>query len=237
MKFLGIYVILSLVLLGCGKHTPDSQCDESKAQSVKLVPLVSRYMRAGHIDFVPFHSIPNLKKHTETEEQFMVPEGTVNVALNKAVMSSCDNPTIGELKMITDGAMTCKRGAQVQFTDVELESGIQHITIDLDGEYHVYAIRFWHCYPMNPVYFDIVVQISDDPNFTRNVKTLFNNDHDNSIGIGVGANKNYIELLSGKLVDAHGAKARYVRLYSNGNYANDFNHYAEVEVYGKPAIE
>jgi hypothetical protein len=26
-----------------------------------------------------------------------------------------------------------------------------------------------------------------------------------------------------------------VRLYSNGNTANDLNHYVEVEVFGKPA--
>ena len=30
-------------------------------------------------------------------------------------------------------------------------------------------------------------------------------------------------------------QARYVRLYSNGNTANDLNHYVEVEVFGKPA--
>jgi hypothetical protein len=37
----------------------------------------------------------------------------------------------------------------------------------------------------------------------------------------------------GKLIDAKGSSAQYVRLYSNGNTANDMNHYIEVEVYGK----
>jgi hypothetical protein len=36
-------------------------------------------------------------------------------------------------------------------------------------------------------------------------------------------------------VDAKGNKARYVRLSSNGNNANELNHYVEVEVFGRPA--
>ena len=39
----------------------------------------------------------------------------------------------------------------------------------------------------------------------------------------------------GKLVDAKGSRARYVRLYSKGNNANELNHYVEVEVFGRPA--
>ena len=46
---------------------------------------------------------------------------------------------------------------------------------------------------------------------------------------------NYVETAEGKLVDAKGAKARYVRLYSRGNNANELNHYVEVEVFGRPA--
>jgi hypothetical protein len=63
---------------------------------------------------------------------------------------------------------------------------------------------------------------------------VFNNDLDNSAGLGVGKDLHYIETNEGKLIDAKGVKARYVRLYSNGNSGNDLNHYIEVEVYGKP---
>ena len=38
-----------------------------------------------------------------------------------------------------------------------------------------------------------------------------------------------------KSVDAKGAVARYVRLYSKGSTADEQNHYVEVEVYGLPA--
>ena len=67
-----------------------------------------------------------------------------------------------------------------------------------------------------------------------NVHTLFNNDDDNSVGLGAGNDKHYVETSEGKLVDAKGLRARYVRLYSNGNFSNDLNHYTEVEVFGKP---
>jgi len=51
-----------------------------------------------------------------------------------------------------------------------------------------------------------------------------------------GKARHYTETNEGKLIDvlARGIKARYVRLYSNGNTSNDLNHYIEVEVYGKP---
>jgi len=75
--------------------------------------------------------------------------------------------------------------------------------------------------------------VADDADFNVNVRTLFNNDHDNSAGLGIGKDKEYIETYMGKLVDAKGVKARYIRLYSNGSTGSDMNHYIEVEVFGK----
>ena len=94
----------------------------------------------------------------------------------------------------------------------------------------------WHFHKQARVYFDAVVQVADDPDFITNVTTLFNNDHDNSVGLGVGSDMHYVETSEGKLIDAKGTRARYVRLYSNGNSSNELNHYIEVEVFGKPAI-
>ena len=81
---------------------------------------------------------------------------------------------------------------------------------------------------------DAVVRVADDPDFITGVQTLFNNDVDNSSGLGVGKDLSYIETAEGKLVDGKGVEARYVRLYSNGSSANALNHYVEVEVFGKP---
>jgi hypothetical protein len=92
----------------------------------------------------------------------------------------------------------------------------------------------WHFHKQPRVYFDVIVQVSDDPNFIKNVSTIFNNDHDNSSGLGAGKDMNYVETAEGKLIDAKGIEGRYVRCYSNGNTNNDLNHYIEVAVYGTP---
>jgi hypothetical protein len=82
---------------------------------------------------------------------------------------------------------------------------------------------------------DVIVQISEDPDFIDGVTTVFNNDMDNSAGLGVGADMHYVETYFGEVFDARGLRGRYVRLYSNGNTANESNHCIEVEVYGRPS--
>jgi hypothetical protein len=52
--------------------------------------------------------------------------------------------------------------------------------------------------------------------------------------LGVGKEKEYIEVNEGRLIDPRGVTTRYVRFYSRGNTANDMNHYVEAEVYGTP---
>jgi hypothetical protein len=86
------------------------------------------------------------------------------------------------------------------------------------------------------VYHDVVVQVSNDRSFIKGVKTLFNNDYDNSSGLGVGKDLEYVEDYRGRLIDVHGVMARYVRLWNSGNLDSDLNHYVEVEVHGRPYI-
>lgn len=173
--------------------------------------------------------VPNLEKpRYKARAPFLAPEGVKNVARRKKVVSSDMNPIAGELSMITDGERSGEDGYFV-----ELAPGKQHITIDLGAPYEVYAVLFWHFHSAPRVYFDVIVQVADDAAFTKNVRTVFNNDHDNTSGLGAGKDMNYVETAEGRLVDAKGAIARYVRLYSKGNNANDLNHYVEVEVYGR----
>lgn len=68
------------------------------------------------------------------------------------------------------------------------------------------------------------------PNFTSGVTTVFNNDRDNSAGLGVGSDQEYAETAGGKSIPVDGVSARYVRLYTSGSSANIYNHYVEVEV-------
>jgi hypothetical protein len=158
------------------------------------------------------------------------PAGVTNVAMHKPVTSSDMDPVIGQLAYVTNG---CKEEAQ--YNHVELKPWPQWVQIDLLAVHHVHAVVVWHEFGDARVYRDVIVQVADDPLFTRNVRTLFNNDHDNSSGLGAGEDWEYFETHEGLLVEGHGTPARYVRLYSNGSTADDLNRYTEVEVFALAA--
>lgn len=174
---------------------------------------------------------PNLEKITgKPRGAIFVPAGTKLVSLNKPVLASDTQPVIGEVGFVTDGE---KAGEDGYF--VEFGPGKQHVQVDLKASQPLQAILVWHYHSQARVYRDVVVQVSDDKDFVSGVTTIFNNDHDNSSGLGIGKDKEYIETFEGKFFDPRGTGARYVRLWSNGNTSNDMNHYVEVEVYATPA--
>jgi hypothetical protein len=160
----------------------------------------------------------------------MVPVGTVLLSAGKPVAASDKEPVIGEVAFVTDGKKSGEDGYYV-----ELGPMLQWVQIDLGKSQELLAVVAWHYHSQARVYRDVVVQVSDDKDFIGSVTTVFNNDHDNTSGLGAGKDKEYIETFDGKLFDPKGVKARYVRLYSGGNTSNDMNHYVEVEVYGLPA--
>ena len=202
------------------------------ADTAGLVPIDIKLPKPMFVGTPQDTKVPNLEKPLgKARAPFLAPEGTKNVALGKPIASSDEEPIIGEIEMITDGDKEAADGSYV-----ELGPFVQNVTIDLEAMHEIYAIVGWHYHKQARVYFDVVVQVADDADFITNVKTVFNNDIDNSAGLGVGKDKHYTETNEGRLFDvlAQGIKTRYVRLCSNGNTSNDLNHYIEVEVYGKP---
>jgi len=176
-------------------------------------------------------TLPNLEPElTGKRPDFMIPPGCANLAAGKAVNASDKEPVVGELTIITDGDKSAEEGAYV-----ELAAGKQWVQIDLGQSSEIYALLVWHFHSQKRVYHDVVIQTAEDADFLTGVKTVFNNDYDNSLGFGVGKDRPYIEDYQGKLVDTKGVKGRFVRLYSKGNTSNQMNHYIEVEVWGKPA--
>jgi hypothetical protein len=199
-----------------------------------LVPLDLKLPRAV-VDRTPKNLKPSPQVEPYSDKPrpvFRVPAGTTNVALGKPVTASDAIPIIGELKFLTDGD---KEGVDGCY--VELGPRTQWVQIDLKEACAIYAILVWHYHGEMRVYHDTVIQVADDPDFIDNVKTVFNNDFDNSSGLGVGNDLEYIDDYRGRLIDAKGVAGRYVRLYSRGNSSDDQNHYIEVEVYGKPVGE
>jgi hypothetical protein len=164
---------------------------------------------------------------------FFAPKGVKNVALGKTVTSSNPDPISGDLQQITDG----KKQAVTENV-VTLRKGLQWVQIDLEADYNLYAIVVWHDFTSAIVFRDVIVQVSNDPEFSTDVHTLFNNDQANHSGLGAGIDREYFEnplTGEGKLIDAKGIKARYIRCYSHGNTDSAWNSYIEIEAYGLPA--
>lgn len=186
---------------------------------------------AGTPQDVPDNVRIDRRRLGKRRPQFMAPAGVENVAEGKEVTSSDDFPIIGNLELVTDGD---KEALDGRF--VELAPGEQHVTIDLEDSYAIHAIVLWHNHMDPRVYRDVIVQVADNEDFD-DPKTIYNNDNDDSLDMGVGEDYEYFESDEGELVDAEGVEARYVRLWSNGSTADDQNHYTEVEVWALPADE
>ena len=225
---MGNTLCLSLVVLALVQVSVSAEPE--KATETQMVPLTLELPKPMFVGTPEnLSGIENLEVDTKKPRPpFYAPQGTRNLALNKPVTCSEMDPITGTLKMIVDGVKDATEGSVVELGPFE-----QWVVIDLEAEHELYAIVFWHFHRNARVYHDVVVQVSTDPEFATNVTTLFNNDSDDSLGLGAGRDQHYIDKAEGKLVDAKGTKARYVRLWSQSNNQNDYSHYVEVEVHGK----
>ncbi|MDH4201919.1 MAG: discoidin domain-containing protein [Phycisphaerae bacterium] len=231
MKKIMILVLVAAmmaVMSGCSKKVPDeSPSGGGEAGRAPISIELPKPLFEGTPENLT--GIENLEPDTKKPRPpFLAPAGVKNLALNKTVTSSEMDPINGTLDMIVDGDKEATEGSVVELGPFE-----QWVVVDLGAEYELYAIVFWHFHRQPRVYKDVVVQLSSDPEFITDVTTLFNNDMDNSLGLGVGTDMHYIDKAEGKLVDAKGTKARYVKLWSQGNNQNDYSHYIEVEVFGQ----
>lgn len=175
---------------------------------------------------------PNIEPPLEAgklPKPFLAPKGVVNVALGKKVTSSLPSTISGELQQITDG----KKEAFDDYV-VEMKKGPQWVQIDLGQEYTIAAVAIWHDHRYVQAFRDVIVQLSNDPDFTKDVVTIYNNDYDNSSGLSEGKDKEYFEQQYGRVIDGKNTKARYVRSYTKGSTLSAFNCHTEIEVYALP---
>jgi hypothetical protein len=173
---------------------------------------------------------PNIEPPPKTAPApLQVPAGVKNVATGKTVTSSVA-PYTGELTQITDG-----KREPLDEDVVEFKKGTQWVQVDLGAPHEIHAIAMWHDHRLLQAFHDVIVQISDDPEFKNNVTTLYNNDTDNSSKLGVGTDREYFELEFGRILPVKGVKARYVRGYTKGSSLSAINCWQEIEVYALPA--
>lgn len=159
-----------------------------------------------------------------------LPADAQNVALHKPVISSDDFPIIGDFSMVTDGE---KRGTEGHW--VEIGPGTQWVQIDLKANYKIHGVLMWHYFgePYR-VYRDVIIRLADDATFSKNVRMVYNNDDDNSSGLGAGQDREYYEHYTGQWIPFKPESARYVRFYSRGNTSDPQNQYIEAEVWASP---
>lgn len=163
---------------------------------------------------------------------FMMPVGTVNLARSRPVRCSDESTVIGDPAQITDGLMKSD-----EFHFVELGPGLDWVQIDLGAVRTIQGIVVWHYYRAPVIYNDVVVRIADEPSFQHPV-TLFNNDHDNSSGLGRGSDPAFYSRWWGEIIDARGGfyegtPARYVRVYTADGVEGEPTRFVEVAVYGR----
>jgi hypothetical protein len=160
----------------------------------------------------------------------MVPAGLKNIAPGSKITCSDKNATAEALAKITDGDKEASEQSIIY-----LRKGTQWVQMDFGSPQEIFAVVLWHAHNSAKVYHDVIIQIADDQDFLQNVKTIFNNDQDNTSGLGVGTDREFFEIHEGKLIDTKGVAARYIRFYSKGSTESALNEYTEIEVYGRPA--
>ena len=245
MRVVILFAVLCMSAGGCKKDKFEPSIDNPEQTKegvrpeveVKFVELdlgLDAITAATSRDSIEEISPPHLRKYNKDEKHkpFMVVDGLENLAMFKPVTVS-DEPTVGEVEQINDEIKTSG--------DFDFVEGPEWVQVDLEESASIHAVVVWHYHKSVVIYNDVIVQISDDADFSQNVRTLFNNDHDNTAGIGKGDNTAYISTGWGEVVDARDgdlspATARYVRVYTGVSTDGLLPRYVEVAAYGNPTF-
>jgi hypothetical protein len=227
-------LILVVFPLFLAPTLPAANAPKAQSAAGDLVPLILDLPKAAFIGTPP----NDLKTNSYTEPYdpdkkrppMLIPRGLKNLAPGSKLTCSATNVNAETLAKLTDG----DKEAYDEST-ILLRRGIQYVQMDLGSSHALFAIVIWHAHNIPKAYHDVVVQVADDPEFKQSVRTLFNNDQDNTAGLGVGTDREYFESREGKLIAAKGVTARCIRFYSNGSTQSGLNEYTELEVYGRPA--
>ena len=177
--------------------------------------------------------LPNLEKPSlETVvKRFQVPKGTQVVSMGKPVTTSAPAIEGSSPSMLTDGDPSSGEG-----NVLVLPKGTQWVQVDLLAPYSIQKLHLWHDQgsPHCDAYRDLIIQVSNDPDFKDKVTTLFNADFSGSMGFGKGIDPAYVETNHGRVINGRSVVGRYVRVRGSGSYNNGLNRYVELTVYGLP---
>ena len=184
---------------------------------VYFPPVRARYLRLWSSG----NTLNNDNHYTEVEVY-----GLRNLAFGKPVSQSGDAGYDNGSSLATDGNM---RNAA---WDIGPKATGHYRQVDIGGPWNIDSLRVWHelSDSRRIRYKDVVFRISTTADFSSDVTTVFNNDLDNSLGLGAGTDGEYDETESGKIVHFPTTRARYIRLHTYGNIYDDQNRLLEVMV-------
>jgi hypothetical protein len=226
------FSILFSLMLASNLRAADEPKDKPTGAGGDMVPLILKLPDPafkGTPKDIPLG--PNIEPMSDKPRPpMMVPAGLKNIAPGSKLTSSDKNATADTLAKLTDGDKEASEQSIIY-----LRKGSQWVQMDFGSPQEIFAIVIWHAHNSAKVYHDVIVQASDDPDFVNGVQFLFNNDYDNTSGLGAGTDREYFETREGKLINAKGIKARYLRFYCKGSTESALNEYTEIEVYGRPA--
>lgn len=210
---------------GFGVGTDAEYADTYAGKTVTLAsPICARYVRlySNGSTVNGFNHYVEVRSFGSASSAPCSSPPSANVALNKPVSASAASES-APLSIATDGGIDTN-------PFIRLPSGQHWIEVDLQANYDLTQLQFFHYWGDHRTYRDVVVRLSADH---VTYATVFNNDVDGSSGFGVGGDAEYAESYAGKTVTLSSPIcARYVRLYSNGSTVNTLNHYVELRSYG-----
>lgn len=166
----------------------------------------------------------------------------VNVALNKPVTASTTDLFGGSLSVVTDGQSANSSG----YAGIRTTAGPQHYQVDLGSAYALNRLRIVNDWGSSASVYrtnkDVIVLLSNDPTFTTGVTVVYNNDANNSAGLGAGSDPEFLEPPggAGTWFDlGTPVNARYARVWGNGhvradNSAHAVNTPIEFEAFADP---
>jgi lysophospholipase L1-like esterase len=175
------------------------------------------------------HSLTAVARDTSTNSttsavvSVTVDNSTLNLLSGKIAATNGNNNATA-LGWITNGDKTLTNIA-------DMGAGAIYLQYDLGSSVNLGDIKLWHYYGDPRSYHDVLVELSNSSTFATGNTIVFNNDTNNSLGLGAGTDSEYAESSAGKDISFSPVSARYIRIYSNGSSSNTANHYVEAEAY------
>ena len=237
MKQLPLLPILILTQFSCCNDDKDDGSNLELQDLATEIPEVELHVDLP-VSLIDKDILQRIEPYPREPQSILVPRGTVNLAKGKTVTTSVDasrDLIIGTLAGLTDG----NKGRQAgDFTELHSEDSL-YIQVDLGEPSVLHGVWLWRKWGQlrdAVVFLDTVVQIADDSEFKDNVRTIFNSDIDNSVGLGLGDDRPYYETRFGRLFPCDGIIGRYVRVHSSGPNPEQVGHsFVEIEVHGYTA--